>query len=180
MIVHPQGNSVMNPMLLDGSKKRVEELRASVDHFPLVGIGHWNPPTVVQRLEAFEGGPGKIVHDNEHRARRPGIGDVARADTFENLGRTGGGDDLSAYSTPRLLIVMELGAEQGLAHDADDDLLPVAVHLAEPAPVAHRAEHPDPQRIEEMLRLAIGTHPVSAVSFALLWSALVLRVVAAG
>jgi hypothetical protein len=61
------------------------------------------------------------------------------------------------HSAPRPLVVVQLGAEQRLAHDTDDHLIPISIRLAEPTQLAQGADHPQRQRVEEVLRLSRQT-----------------------
>ena len=122
----------------------------------------------MQGLDALERRSAEVVHDHEHRARRPVIPDVVGAEALVDVGRTLSSDDAAATPAPRLFVVVHLGAEQGLANDVDDDLLPVAVHLGEPARLAQRADHAERQHVEEVLRLAIGAGAISAVPLGVL------------
>ena len=79
---------------------------------------------------------------------------------------------MAAYPASRLLVVMDLCAEQRLAYDAYDDLLAVAPRAAGstagPIILTQRADNAGRQRVGEVLRVdeCIGT--ISTVPLGLL------------
>jgi len=61
-------------------------------------------------------------------------------------------------------MVVALGSEHGLPDDADEDLLAVGLHLADPAHLAERSDYAERQRVEEVLGVLVGILAVAAVS----------------
>src|SRR5690606_14751234 len=89
--------------------------------------------------------------------------DVVGAQSLADVGWALGANDVATSPAPRLLVVVHLRAKQGLADDAQDDLLPVAGHLGVLALLAELADHPGRKPMVAVLRLAIRTGAVAAV-----------------
>lgn len=163
-VVNPEIRGLLYRVLLERPVQRQQQVVTGIDQLPLVGVGDRDTPALVQGLDALEGRSTKVVHDHEHRACRPVIPDVVAAETVVDEGRPLRSDDVPASPAPPLFVMVLLSAEQRLADDADDDLLPVSAHLGESAHRAHRTDHADLQRMEDLLRCPIGARTVAAVT----------------
>jgi hypothetical protein len=166
-VIDPEVRGLLNRVLLESLVQRQQQVIAGTGDLPLVGVGHRYAPALVQGLDALEWCSTEVVHDHEHRARRPVIPDVVGTESFTDLSRALGANAVAASPAAALFVVVHLSAEHRTTDDADDNLLPVTVQLAVTALLAPRADLTGRQGVRDVLRLPIGAGAVAPMPLGL-------------
>lgn len=129
-VIDPNTLTVLDAVLFKAIEKRHEQAVGFVHYGPLIGIGKGYSPAFMQAFDSFERQPGEIVHNGKHCTGRPMVIDVARSNAFGDISGQRGPNNYPTNSAAGLLAMMNLCAEQGLSHYANDDFLAVALHGA--------------------------------------------------